>query len=215
MVKLRIIFIITSFYLLLFFGLSNKILAADDFYGRRSISPDWIRDRVNLPNPTIAPTITPQPTPENSIWSGLRPSRISPTLFRWPGLFPQTSASPTPSPFDVKKDYIMKAINEYRASKGLAAVAPDPYTCAFAKTRVGEITSNFSHDGFTSRVNSGQLPYPSYSILVENLAKTNDYKNVASLWIGSSGHAANLAEDTPFACVDYLGDYYVYEGWKP
>ncbi len=111
--------------------------------------------------------------------------------------------------------YIMAAVNDYRRSKGLSLVQTDPYTCGFAATRAGEIAGSFNHDGFTNRINNKTLPYPSYHEVTENLAMTDDYRKVVSLWIDSPGHAANMQKDTPYVCVAANGNYYAYEGWRP
>lgn len=114
-----------------------------------------------------------------------------------------------------KEDFIMNEINNHRISKGLSKSQPDSSTCNFAKLRVDEISANFNHDGFTQRINNNTLPYPSYSQITENISVNSDYKMVASKWIESSGHAANMEKDTPFICVKSSGDYYAMEGWKP
>ena len=109
----------------------------------------------------------------------------------------------------------MGKINEYRASVGLPSVKTDKYTCEFAVTRAAEIVNNFNHDGFQNRVNSKTLPYPSFSSVTENIAMTSNYKDVVNMWINSSGHAANMRKDTPYVCVEKIGNYYAYEGWRP
>ena len=113
------------------------------------------------------------------------------------------------------KDYILGKINEYRASQGVSAASPNLETCSFARTRAGEITSNFNHDTFTQKISSNTLPYPSYSLVTENIAMTDNYQDVANIWINSGPHAEILRKDTPFICVEQNGNYYAYEGWKP
>ena len=113
------------------------------------------------------------------------------------------------------KDYILGKINEYRASQGVSAVSPNLETCSFARTRAGEILSNFNHDSFTQKINLNTLPYPSYSLVTENIAMTSNYQDVANIWINSGPHAEILRKDTPFICVEQNGNYYAYEGWKP
>lgn len=111
--------------------------------------------------------------------------------------------------------FMMNAINSYRKSRGLYEVKTDSNTCNFARTRAQEISTNFSHEGFYNRINNKTLPYPSYSMVTENLALNDNYKNVVNAWINSPGHAANMEKDTPFVCVQSYGNYYAYEGWKP
>lgn len=139
----------------------------------------------------VIPTSAPNPTPTNSLKQ--RVSNLNPN------------------------DYILGKINEYRASLGLARVSSSPETCSFAQTRAQEISSleTFNHDGFTTRSNSGSLPYPSYKEVTENIAYNTDYKDVVSKWIDSSGHEKNLRGNTPYVCVKNYGDYYAFEGLHP
>ncbi len=147
----------------------------------------------------------PTPTPKTTV--------PTPTT---PPVTPTPEKTPAPAPItDEKKAYIMDAINKYRASQGLSSVTTNDVTCSFAKVRAAEITRDFSHKGFQDRINSGTLPYSGYSRITENLAMTSNYKEVVDLWINSPGHAANMRDDTPYVCVEYDGNYYAYEGWKP
>lgn len=177
------------------------------------------------PTDTITPTVTPTPT--LSLTPSIKPEVVSITLSPTPTttLKPTSTPSPTPSvnptpnvlgnSSDLIQNYIMDEINIYRRSVGLSDVQTDSYTCNFAKIRAKEISTNFSHDGFESRMNSHTLPYPSFSTVTENIAYTSNYKNVVSMWKNSSGHAANMRKDTPFVCVEQYGLNYAYEGWKP
>ncbi len=131
---------------------------------------------------------------------------------------PTPSPSPKPSPkvvADVKKQFIMGAINNYRRQNGLGNVSTNSPTCSFAKVRAAEIVTSFNHDGFRDRINSKTLPYTSYSEVTENIAHNSDYTQVAKNWIASPPHAENMRKDTPYVCVEQMGEYFVYEGWKP
>ncbi|MCL5783861.1 MAG: CAP domain-containing protein [Patescibacteria group bacterium] len=155
--------------------------------------------------PIIKPTFTPpQPTPTST--STLTPVTPTPT---------QSVPTSTPQPNLSMRDYLMQQINNYRSSQGLSPVKTDSYTCNFADARAHEISTNFSHDGFTSRINSKTLPYPSYSYITENIAMTSNFKDVVNMWINSPEHASNLRADTPYACVGNYQNYFAYEGWKP
>lgn len=182
---------------------------------------------ISTPTATLTPTVTVMPAPVSptpSVAISLTPT-IYPTLkpTRAAILTPKPTSSPAPKPSSTPppesgspvRDYIMQEINNYRRSQGLSEVKADSYSCSFAALRASEITSAFNHDGFSNRLNSKTLPYPNYSVVTENLAKASDYKKVVSLWIASSGHAANMRKDTPFVCVENNGIYYAYEGWKP
>lgn len=122
----------------------------------------------------------------------------------------------TPTPILISKtDHILSEINDFRRSKGLTSLAKDSYSCQFASMRVNEVVSSFTHDGFQNRINDKTLPYPTYTTVTENIAMTTEYKDVVSLWINSPGHADNMSKDTPFGCVASIGNYYVFESWKP
>ncbi len=169
-----------------------------------------VRTRRRLPwvSPTKSPTVTPTkiPTLQPTIVSTLAPTKQVSTPI-------PTVAQPSST--DDKKTFIMNAINEYRKSQGLSSVSTSTETCNFAKIRAQEISTDFSHAGFRSRIDNGTLPYKSWSVVTENIAMTSDYKNVVNMWIKSSGHAENMRKDTPFVCVEYHGNYYAYEAMKP
>lgn len=188
-----------------FFTLSSSVISPKII----NPSPTSTPNPTNTPTPTLAPTIT-QPTATPTPTPTTRPTTPTPTV-------KQTTPTPTvqSNPITSIKSYIMNAINQYRRSKGLPQVTTDPYTCSFAAIRAREISTGFNHDGFTNRINSKTLPYPSYHLVTENLASTPNYQNVVNLWINSPGHAANMQKDTPFVCVENYGNYYAYEGWKP
>ena len=150
--------------------------------------------------PTTSATTVPIPTPAS----------YSPTST--PSATPTIANASIPNSI---RSYILGEINVYRKREGLQVALIDPYTCNFAKRRVQEVAQTFDHSGFTSRRDSNTLPYPSYSEITENLARASSYRQVADLWISSTPHAENLRKDTPFACVEGYGNYYVYEGWKP
>lgn len=129
---------------------------------------------------------------------------------------PLPSVTPFPDPSPVKKgNSILDQVNQYRAKYGLNKVIENAAACAFARLRLEEVAQQFNHDGFQNRIKSGTLPYPDYSRVTENLAKTNASENVVPMWSNSPAHAANMREDTPYVCIARSGEYYVYEGWKP
>lgn len=176
-----------------------------------------------VPREVIRPTQSAIPT---------RPMEdhvASATSTTMPTAFPPQQITPTPSKnyatstavpsltysSDEKKIYIMQAINQYRMSLGLNSVSTNDATCNFAKIRAQEIASNFSHDGFTQRIQNHTLPYSNYSLVTENIAETANYQEVVAMWKNSPGHAANMRANTPFVCVENYGNYYAYEGWNP
>ena len=106
---------------------------------------------------------------------------------------------------------LLAEINEFRQENNLPPVKTDPRTCNFAALRAKEIAKEFSHDGFYERVKGKTMPYPSYKLVTENLARTTR-KNAVKLWKDSPGHAANMLKQTSLVCVEKHGNFYAYEG---
>lgn len=193
--KLKIFLLVSASLLLLSIIPQN----ATAFHLNFNLSRFTSRLKFSSPSPIPSPGVSPSPSPKHSPTPSLSPT-------------PQTASTVS---YEQKKTYIMNAINNYRSSLGLSQVSNNSETCNFAKTRAGEITLNFNHDGFRNRINSKTLPYLSYHMVSENIAMNSNYKNVVSSWINSSGHAANMRQDTPYVCVEGSGNYWAYEGWKP
>lgn len=153
---------------------------------------------VSEPTTTTTPTFMPAPT-EVAV---------------------KTSDTPTPSKVPAvastgHAQFIMGQINAFRSQNGMSVAATDANTCSFAALRAKELSASFSHSGFSSRRDSGSLPYPSWSYVTENIAMNSDYKDVFNQWKNSSGHANNMLGDTPYICVRKFGDYYAMEGLRP
>ncbi len=172
-----------------------------------------------LPSPSVEPVTSPKVVPTDS------PQLKTPIPTPGRETIPSVPISPHRSSVaalmlpiqesDSVKDSILAEINTYRTSKGKTTVKTDVYTCSFAKVRASELSQNFNHDGFRSRIDAKTLPYSSYALVTENIARSTRYQNVVALWKNSPGHAANMEKDTPFVCVERNGDFYAYEGWKP
>lgn len=111
--------------------------------------------------------------------------------------------------------YIIKEINQYRASFNLPPVQTSKETCDFAKIRAQEVAVNFGHEGFNRRAQNKTLPYGHWTAVTENLAMTSDYKQVVTMWAHSPGHAKNMRADTPYVCVKQYGNYFAYLAMKP
>lgn len=150
----------------------------------------------------------------------IQTSILSPTLMI--SLKPTTipieisaSVAPTSIPEPISTgNSLIDSINEYRLTKGRSQISPGGSTCDFATTRASEISSDFSHNGFTSRRDSGSLPYPSYSNVVENIAMTSDGNSAVEMWKASPTHDANLQSDITYGCIANSGSYFVFEGLK-
>lgn len=169
---------------------------------RVSVSPTVATQRVRFISPTLTPIDKKVPS-------------LSPTIIKTPTSITLPTLTSSPTGLNLKQDYIMKAINDYRKSKGLGGVKTSTETCSFAKIRAKEISISFNHEGFRNRLTKGTLPYKSWTLVTENLAQTSNYKNVVSMWIASSSHAENMRKDTLYVCVENYGNYYAYEGMRP
>jgi uncharacterized protein YkwD len=97
-------------------------------------------------------------------------------------------ATPTPAPH-LNPDKLFTRINEYRANHGLNKLAWDTSLCSFAGTRLMQIHSDFSHNGFYPIAKS------QYSSIWtgENLSKgyPNDDMTYNG-WIHSPEHLENI-----------------------
>jgi uncharacterized protein YkwD len=153
-------------------------------------------------------TVKPSPTP---IKSG---PTMSPTST--PVLI-QSTPTTVPKKSEVAQSggSFISQINAYRAQNGLGPVSTNSEVCSFAAIRAQEIASDFSHNGFTNRINSKTLPYSSYHEVTENIAMNSDASQIVTMWINSPGHAENMRKDTPYVCVAQSGNYFAYEGWHP
>jgi|Napbiome12C3dose_1001474.scaffolds.fasta_scaffold00077_7 uncharacterized protein YkwD len=107
---------------------------------------------------------------------------------------------------------LLARINQFRQSKGLAALSSDQLVCSFARLRAQEISTDFSHNGFYNRIKTKTLPYPAYTLVTENLARVPGTQDVVNMWINSPSHQANLLKNTRFGCVESYGNFYAYEG---
>lgn len=157
---------------------------------------------TNTPTPTFAPTPTTVPTPTK-------------TPTKAPTATPEKQQSNIPANTTDTSLTLMNQINNFRATKGLAPLSTDGYTCAFATLRAQEIVGSFSHSGFDDRISNNSLPYPSYSSVAENIAMNSDPNQVVQKWIESAGHNENMSKDVPYGCVGKSGNYYAFEAWKP
>ncbi len=189
-----------------------KVPNAQTFYPTFKPTPRPSPATALKPTPTPLPAVFPTPMSQPAT-TPVIPILTTPAPTEQPAPLP--TKTPAPVNYDSQTNYFINQINNYRHSQGLSPVQPDPYACNFAKIRASEISNAFNHDGFTNRINNKSLPYPSYSLVTENIAMNSNYQDVVNQWINSPGHAANMRANTPYVCVEATGNYYAYEGWKP
>ncbi len=215
---------------LIFFGL-YILIVPQMLLARYKInaSPTAVPVSAPTPTPGTIPDTMQSPASRHLATSTLTPTP-SPTLIpvRKPKLTSPTPSSPdkigvksgpktltNPTNISSKDSIILQDINNYRKGKGLPVLSASSVICSFAKVRAQEISTNFNHDGFQKRVDSKTLPYPSYSIINENIVMTSDFHQVITLWVNSPGHMANLSSNITYGCIGDYGNYYAFEGWKP
>jgi len=190
--------------------LSEKIAVSSTPSAKQNSKPTLTPSSTSTPMPTPSPTLSAkQNSTEEKASSSQQNSEETQNV-------QQAQSNPIANTKEQShKDYILGKINEYRASQGISAAQPNAETCSFARTRAGEISSNFNHDSFTQKISSNTLPYPSYSLVTENIAMTGNFMDAVNIWLNSGPHAENMRKDTPFICVEQNGNYFAYEGWKP
>ena len=172
--------------------------------------PILIATATPIPSPTPTPTSTPTPSPT------IKPISTPTSVTSESQDNSKTNALVESGSSDVGdvSSFLLGQVNEYRKQNGLGSVVSDQYTCQFASTRALEVSSNFSHDGFNSRISSNTLPYSDYSYVNENIAQNSDITRVVASWIASPPHAENMRQNIQYACIRNAGEYYVFEGWR-
>lgn len=197
------IHIVKGVFFLSIFLLLSIVIISRERSNAVFASPYAAYDRISLtPTFTPSPTYTVTPTPT-----------FTPTSV--PTAIPTPTSRVLETNLQISNSPLLEKVNEYRRSKGLSDVKEDPYTCALAKKRVEEITSDFSHNGFEKRKADNSFNYPSWTNVTENIARLGSNSNPVEMWINSPTHRENMERDTPYVCIENSGEYYVYEGWKP
>lgn len=169
---------------------------------------------VQTPTATPIPEPSPTPIPEPTATPTIQSIQEIPHEEKTTNLLDTRESEDAQQTYTDIDTYVLLKVNEYRRQNGLSEISSDPSTCEFASLRAGEISSNFSHDGFNSRISSNTLPYPNYSYVNENIAQNSDFTRVTTSWIASPPHADNLRQNLTHACIRHSGEYFVFEGWR-
>jgi len=112
------------------------------------------------------------------------------------GIFRQSKSLSTLDLNPAPKAYIdtlgvYNLVNDYRASHGLTKLLLDPYMCNFAKKRLKQIHTDFTHVGYKREVLKTYCQQCRDS--GENLAKGQpDESSIVQDWITSPEHLANI-----------------------
>lgn len=146
-------------------------------------------------NVQVAASLTPIPSPISEVKT---PPLSSPSPI------PQIVASSKPNTTN-----LLDSVNNYRQKNNKSVlILSGEVGCKFAKERLGEIHTNFSHNGFDEA-----LSKTGKSAAAENLAKTSRVKNadfIVGLWSKSPGHNKNMLEDFSEGCGYYDGKFAVF-----
>lgn len=104
------------------------------------------------------------------------------------GRYQQKKSLEGQQPIDSYKVYVL--INDYRASQGLKLLRWNPEMCGFAKKRLNDVYTDWSHNHFLEAKN-----YYNYVKAGENLAKDQwTEKEMVDSWISSPSHLENIIE---------------------
>lgn len=112
-----------------------------------------------------------------------------------PTITPTDFPTPTPHIFSERK--LWQLINEWQTSQGFKPYIEDSRLCTLAKTRIAEIKTNWSHDGFWQHKNDF-----THNGLAENLSK--DWfteEDAFQAWLDSPPHRKNLNDYYAYSCL--------------
>lgn len=97
-------------------------------------------------------------------------------------------------------------IQGWRSENNLRQYIYDPVLCTVATARIGEIKTDWSHNGFAK-----YIEYTNYKYLGENLAKGfDDSYKMLEAWLRSPTHRYNLLNYT-YSCLVCADNYCVQE----
>ena len=102
-------------------------------------------------------------------------------------------------------DKLFTLVNSWRVSQKLPEFTKDNNLCEFAKERMKEIKSDWSHAGFL--LNAKKTPYV---VLGENLARDyNNENDTLNSWLNSASHEANLRDSYQLTCIATEDNYVI------
>ncbi len=114
--------------------------------------------------------------------------------------------TPAPMPF-VDQIILFDLVQTYRTSHGLSAYIKSEFLCDIARTRLPEVKTNWSHEGFTAARFCNDSCW-----MGENLAKyEGNAQNTLNAWLNSPGHKEALDHNYTHSCLISDGIYTVEE----
>lgn len=125
--------------------------------------------------------------------------------------FPRPSSAfvTASSKYSLNEDSLWGIIQEWRTEHNLPTYTKSQELCDFAKVRVYEIKTDWSHQGFHRE---RFLKYLSnWKALGENLGRQFHTEDaLLTAWLNSPGHRANLDAGYTHSCVIVDGEYIVH-----
>lgn len=103
----------------------------------------------------------------------------------------------------LSEDDVFTVVNTWRTDNDYASLEKDEFLCEFARVRLNEIESDWSHDGFLEK--SKELLFGSkYYSIGENLytGRINNPEVILNMWLDSPTHKENIAGDYTNSCVE-------------
>lgn len=145
--------------------------------------------------PTVFPSASPSATPEIKV--------ISSQL-----VLPSISQAPAQRVSPDSSNNLTGEVIKFREQNGKGSLSQPSSVCDFAKERLSELQTNYSHDGFSEmKEKTGE------GTAAENIARTSKNMGghyvVFDMWAKSDGHRNNMLGDYTEGCGYYDGRYAV------
>ena len=105
-----------------------------------------------------------------------------------------------PYEYNLDSDKLWMIVNDWRISEGLAEYQKSELLCDIARSRIYQVKSDWSHNGFVPTLN--RIVGNQYHDIGENLAKDHiSEEQTLSNWLLSPSHRQNLDANYRYSCV--------------
>lgn len=105
-------------------------------------------------------------------------------------------------------DSVWERVQQWRVDNGKRTYTRDYYLCYIANTRVKEIQTDWSHNGFWVHV--PEMFRHGYYMIGENLARGfSSSESMLNAWLSSDTHRINLENNYTHSCVVCSNNYCV------
>lgn len=117
------------------------------------------------------------------------------------GALNEEPVAPVEEPYVLNENILWDNVLAWRLNQGLSVYVKDPKLCEYARSRVLEVSRDWSHDGFLGD-EDWMHKFTGYSNMGENLAKGyNTEDEVLKGWLFSPTHKENLLESYTHSCI--------------